>query len=212
MQAIAAGCDGVLDLQRRRTTLQAAALEALIHAVEEERLPVQARRGRARAPAPREGAVPLAGRGRRPHGGAALRTRARQRRASARSPTEMARFARRCSKPRGACARATASPSSRPPARSPVSEFDAGVAELRRARLRAGLRRARVRAATRYLSGDAAAARGRFDAAWRDPSIAALIAVRGGYGSVQLLPLLDPVRLRRAAARCSSATATTRRC
>jgi muramoyltetrapeptide carboxypeptidase len=28
--------------------------------------------------------------------------------------------------------------------------------------------------------------------AWRDPDIAALIAVRGGYGSAQLLPFLDP--------------------
>jgi muramoyltetrapeptide carboxypeptidase len=51
-------------------------------------------------------------------------------------------------------------------------------------------------------------ARGRFEAgtpatrarllhqAWRDPSIAALVAVRGGYGSQQLLPLLDPEVMR----------------
>jgi muramoyltetrapeptide carboxypeptidase len=32
--------------------------------------------------------------------------------------------------------------------------------------------------------------------AWDDPSIAALIAMRGGYGSAQLLPMLDPARLR----------------
>ncbi len=32
---------------------------------------------------------------------------------------------------------------------------------------------------------------------WNDPSVAALIAVRGGYGSVQLLPLLDPPHARR---------------
>lgn len=32
--------------------------------------------------------------------------------------------------------------------------------------------------------------------AWRDPSIAAIIAVRGGYGSQQLLPLLDPAVMR----------------
>ncbi|MEZ5284014.1 MAG: LD-carboxypeptidase [Vicinamibacterales bacterium] len=50
---------------------------------------------------------------------------------------------------------------------------------------------------------DAIRLRGRFEAgppevrarvlhdAWRDPSIAALLAVRGGYGSQQLLPLLD---------------------
>jgi len=33
--------------------------------------------------------------------------------------------------------------------------------------------------------------------AWCDPSIAALIAVRGGYGSVQLLPSLDAGQIRR---------------
>ncbi len=35
--------------------------------------------------------------------------------------------------------------------------------------------------------------------AWRDPSIAALLAVRGGYGSQQLLPLLEAEEMRRAA-------------
>lgn len=35
--------------------------------------------------------------------------------------------------------------------------------------------------------------------AWDDPSIAALVAVRGGYGSVELLPLLDPARFSAAA-------------
>jgi muramoyltetrapeptide carboxypeptidase len=33
--------------------------------------------------------------------------------------------------------------------------------------------------------------------AWSDPTVAALIAVRGGYGSVQMLPLLDPAVMRR---------------
>lgn len=33
-------------------------------------------------------------------------------------------------------------------------------------------------------------------AAWQDPSISALVAARGGYGSVQLLPLLDPQETR----------------
>jgi muramoyltetrapeptide carboxypeptidase len=32
--------------------------------------------------------------------------------------------------------------------------------------------------------------------AWRDPSVSALMAVRGGYGSAQLLPLLDPAIMR----------------
>ena len=31
-----------------------------------------------------------------------------------------------------------------------------------------------------------------FQRAWSDPAIAALVAVRGGFGSVHLLPLLDP--------------------
>ncbi len=35
--------------------------------------------------------------------------------------------------------------------------------------------------------------------AWRDPSVAAILAVRGGYGSQQLLPLLDPAVMRDAA-------------
>jgi muramoyltetrapeptide carboxypeptidase len=33
--------------------------------------------------------------------------------------------------------------------------------------------------------------------AWEDPSIAALLAARGGYGSVQVLPLLDPAAIAR---------------
>ena len=34
-----------------------------------------------------------------------------------------------------------------------------------------------------------------FQRAWSDPAVAALVAVRGGYGSVHLLPLLDRVDL-----------------
>jgi muramoyltetrapeptide carboxypeptidase len=43
----------------------------------------------------------------------------------------------------------------------------------------------------RYLAGRAEVRARAFRAAWEDPSIAALVAARGGYGSVQLLPLLD---------------------
>jgi muramoyltetrapeptide carboxypeptidase len=42
-----------------------------------------------------------------------------------------------------------------------------------------------------YLAGTAETRAAAFRAAWQDPSIAALFAVRGGYGSVHLLPLLD---------------------
>jgi muramoyltetrapeptide carboxypeptidase len=49
-----------------------------------------------------------------------------------------------------------------------------------------------------YLAGPAAERAAALDRAWRDPSIAGIIAVRGGYGSVHLLPLLDPEVARRA--------------
>src|SRR5690349_23117012 len=73
----------------------------------------------------------------------------------------------------------------------PHEELSAGVAELKRLgfepvyddtilekdRFVAGSVRTRVEAIMR---------------AWQDDSIAALIAMRGGYGSAQLLPFLDP--------------------
>ena len=43
-----------------------------------------------------------------------------------------------------------------------------------------------------YLAGPAEARAERFRAAWRDPSTAAVMAVRGGFGSAHLLPLLEP--------------------
>ena len=42
-----------------------------------------------------------------------------------------------------------------------------------------------------YLAGPAETRAAAIDAAWRDASIAGIIAVRGGYGSGQLLPLLS---------------------
>jgi len=42
-----------------------------------------------------------------------------------------------------------------------------------------------------FTSGSAQTRAAAFQRAWADPAIAALIAVRGGYGSVQLLPLFD---------------------
>ena len=47
-----------------------------------------------------------------------------------------------------------------------------------------------------YAAGSAATRAAAFARAWRNPDIAALIAVRGGYGSVHLLPLLDASMLR----------------
>lgn len=54
-----------------------------------------------------------------------------------------------------------------------------------------------VFARTGYLSGSAELRAAAFARAWTDPSVAALIAVRGGYGSVQMLPLLDEALIRK---------------
>jgi muramoyltetrapeptide carboxypeptidase len=74
--------------------------------------------------------------------------------------------------------------------------FDAGVAELRRLGFDPVYDES-VFARARYTAGDAAVRATAFRRAWTDPSVAALIAVRGGYGSVHLLPLLDPAEIRR---------------
>ena len=49
----------------------------------------------------------------------------------------------------------------------------------------------------RYVAGPAAVRAADLRAAWRDPSIAGVFCVRGGYGSAQLLPHLDPDEARR---------------
>ena len=65
-------------------------------------------------------------------------------------------------------------------------------------------------AATGYVAGRPADRAAAFRNAWDDPAIAAVMAVRGGYGSAQLLPLLDADALRRGAkplVGCSDLTA-----
>jgi muramoyltetrapeptide carboxypeptidase len=81
---------------------------------------------------------------------------------------------------------------------SPFSRdaFEAGVAELRRLGYEPVYRDS-VFERRRYTAGDASLRAAAFREAWSDPSIAALIAVRGGYGSVQILPLLDEDDIRR---------------
>ena len=79
----------------------------------------------------------------------------------------------------------------------PREEFDKGVAEIRSASASspcsttASSHRAAV-----PVAATARCAPTRFFDAWRDPSIRALIAVRGGYGSVHLLPYLKSDDLR----------------
>jgi len=68
-------------------------------------------------------------------------------------------------------------------------EFDAGVAELRSLGFEP-IYEESVFERRAYAAGSATTRAAAFARAWRDPSIAALIAVRGGYGSVHLLPLL----------------------
>jgi muramoyltetrapeptide carboxypeptidase len=74
--------------------------------------------------------------------------------------------------------------------------FDDGVAELRRLGFEPVYDES-VFARARYTAGDADVRAAAFRNAWNDPSISALIAVRGGYGSVQLLPLLTTDEIRR---------------
>src|SRR3954468_21842247 len=75
-------------------------------------------------------------------------------------------------------------------------EFDAGVAELRALGYEPVFDES-VFARTRYTAGDPLLRARAFRAAWTDPSIRALFAVRGGYGSVHLLPHLDRDEIRR---------------
>lgn len=73
-------------------------------------------------------------------------------------------------------------------------EFDAGVAELRALGFDPVYEES-VFERRAYAAGSAATRAAAFERAWLDPEIAALIAVRGGYGSVHLLPLLGTAML-----------------
>ena len=73
-------------------------------------------------------------------------------------------------------------------------DFDAGIGELRSLGFdpvfdeSVFLRRG-------YIAGAAQARADALKRAWMDPTIAAIVAARGGYGSVQLLPYLDPAQM-----------------
>jgi muramoyltetrapeptide carboxypeptidase len=75
---------------------------------------------------------------------------------------------------------------------SPFSreEFDKGLTELRSLGFDPVYDES-VFARDGYVSGSAELRAHAIRAAWADPSIAALIAVRGGYGSAHVVPLLD---------------------
>lgn len=71
------------------------------------------------------------------------------------------------------------------------AEVEAGVAELARLGLEAVYDDAIFAKAT-FVAGSVETRVRAILQAWRDPGIAALVAIRGGYGSAQLLPHLDP--------------------
>jgi muramoyltetrapeptide carboxypeptidase len=73
-------------------------------------------------------------------------------------------------------------------------QFEAGVAELRTIGFDP-VWDDRVFARRGFVSGDAPLRAASFNEAWQRPDIDALIGVRGGYGSMQLLPYLDPTGL-----------------
>ena len=68
--------------------------------------------------------------------------------------------------------------------------FDEGVAEIVRLGLRPLLTEG-VFDRRGYVAGSARRRAAALTAAWRDATVAAVIGARGGYGSAQLLPLLD---------------------
>ena len=74
-------------------------------------------------------------------------------------------------------------------------EFDRGVAELRRLGFEPVWHDSVFANDYGYLAGSADVRAHAFLEHWNDPSVSALIAVRGGYGSVHMLPLLHPPAL-----------------
>jgi muramoyltetrapeptide carboxypeptidase len=79
----------------------------------------------------------------------------------------------------------------------PRQEFDDGIAELQRLGF-TPVYDDSVFARLPYLAGPAALRAEAIHKALVDPAIAGLIAVRGGFGSAHLLPLLDRAEVRRA--------------
>lgn len=73
-------------------------------------------------------------------------------------------------------------------------DFEAGIAELRALGFDPYFDES-VFERRGYVAGSAATRAQAFLRAWADPETAAIVAVRGGFGSVQLLPLLDPAPL-----------------
>jgi muramoyltetrapeptide carboxypeptidase len=76
-------------------------------------------------------------------------------------------------------------------------DLDGGIAELRRLGFEP-VYDERVLERTHFVAGSPATRAELIERAWRDDSVRAIIAIRGGYGSAQLLPLLDTTLMREA--------------
>jgi muramoyltetrapeptide carboxypeptidase len=77
------------------------------------------------------------------------------------------------------------------------ADFDQGIAEIERLGF-IPVYDASVFARKEYVAGPAELRAAAIRSALRDPAIAGIVAVRGGYGSAQVLPLLDPAETREA--------------
>jgi muramoyltetrapeptide carboxypeptidase len=78
------------------------------------------------------------------------------------------------------------------------AEFDGGIAEIRHLGFEPVYDES-VFARRGFVAGEPEVRAKALLDAWRDPTIAGVVAVRGGYGSVQVLPLLDAAEVRRLA-------------
>src|SRR5438105_3880596 len=77
----------------------------------------------------------------------------------------------------------------------PREEFDKGIVELQQLGFEP-IYEPSVFARGHYVAGEGHLRAEAFLNAWRDPAIRAIVAVRGGYGSVHLLPFLESNALR----------------
>ena len=193
--AIAAGCDAVLMCGTGKTAdieLQGAGARGADSCGRGRAVAAQAGRGGARAQSPGEGA--LSARLAAAHRGPAAdghRVGAASRHLRADGGVRLTRML----KPK------RLRPGDKVAIVSPASsflreEFDKGIAEIQRLGFEPVFEESVFAQHGGYLSGEGRVRADAFLNAWRDPSVRALIAVRGGYGSVHLLPFLEKEDLR----------------
>jgi|SRR5687767_501931 len=90
---------------------------------------------------------------------------------------------------------AIVAPASPLPESTAAAEIEAGIEELRGLGFEVDYDDSLLER-TGYTAGSAATRAAALRGAWLDPTIAAIVCVRGGYGSAQLLPLLDTAEFR----------------